>query len=510
MPETPFQRIVIVGGGSAGWMAAAGLSQHLDRKGYPIRLVESDDIATVGVGEATVPPLREFNRRLQLDENAFVQATNGSFKLGILFENWGNIGDSYSHPFGPFGHPINGVGFQHFWLRRRATGDTTSFFDFNFPHVALMRNRFSLQANRTEALDLNYHYAYHFDAALYAAFLRKYAEAHGVIRTEGKVVDVLLHSESGDIAAILLESGERIEGDLFIDCTGFRARLIEEALHTGWDDWSHWLPCNRAWAVATHQPAAVDSIPPYTRARALQAGWQWRIPLQSRTGNGHIFCSEYMDEERGRQVLLDNVEGEPMFEPRLLKFTTGARKRSWNRNCVAIGLASGFLEPLESTSIHLIQVAILQLLRYIPGGNAGHAERDDFNRVMAMNYEESRDFLMLHYNATARNDTAFWDYCRNMTIPEELRRRVELFRESGTVAFNPYILFAEHSWLALLIGQGIVPRRYNPRADEEDEKKLATLLELWRDHILRAVEGLPGHAETLAMYCGGDLKVRQP
>ena len=489
-------------------MAAAALSQHLERNGYPIRLVESDQIATVGVGEATVPPLREFNRDLELDENEFVRATNGSFKLGILFENWANICDSYSHPFGTYGKSLHNIAFQHFWLKMHKEGEDISFFNYNFPHVALMRDRFSLDPHADSEFDLNYFYAYHFDASLYAAFLRQYAEARGVERTEGKVMDVVLNGESGDIEAIVLESGERVEGDLFIDCTGFRALLIEQTLNTGWDDWSHWLPCNRAWAVSSHYREGIDTIPPYTRARALEAGWQWRIPLQNRTGDGHVFCSEYMDEERAREVLLEQIEGEAMFEPRLLKFTTGARKRLWNRNCVAIGLSAGFLEPLESTSIHLIQVAITQLLRYFPAQRINDCDRDEFNRFMAMNYEESRDFLVMHYNATHRDDTAFWDYCRTMSIPEELKRRIDLFRASGFVAYNPHILFAEHSWLAVLLGQEIIPSRYDPRVDSLNQVQLHQAMGRWRTRISQVVDALPTHAQTLARYCQGDLVAR--
>ena len=502
--EGVIRRIVILGGGTAGWMTAAALGKHLRRSQYPVELVESDQIGTIGVGEATVPPIREFNRQLGLDEAEFMSASNATFKLGIMFENWGHAGNRYSHPFGTYGYAINQVGFQHYWLKMHQGGDDTPFHAYNLPHLAMDRERFSREGHETRELNLNFFYAYHLDATKYAAYLRQFAEAQGVVRTEGKVADVEVNPESGDIEALVLESGQRVEGDLFIDCSGFRGLLIEQTLKTGWVDWSHWLPCNRAWASPTWYRPDVDNIPTYTRSRALSAGWQWRVALQNRTGDGHVFCDEFISEDEACAELLANVEGESVQEPRLLRFAAGGRKLAWNRNCVAIGLSSGFLEPLESTSIHLIQMSIVNLLRLLPGRDIDPATRTEFNRVMAMQTEESRDFIILHYKATQRDDTAFWRYCAEMSVPEELQRKIDLFKASGFVDYNPYILFAEHSWLAVMLGQGIIPERYDPRADFADETRVRDIMAKWRGELESMANGLPTHADTLRAFCPGD------
>jgi len=508
MSQEPIRKIVIVGGGTAGWMTASAFARHLGDTGCSIRLVESEQIMTVGVGEATIPAIREFNDRLGIDEPEFMRATNASFKLGIQFENWANIGDSYIHAFGYYGQPINDIGFQHFWVRQRQLGDETSFNAYNMPHVASDLGRFAHPVNDPASPLSRYFYAFHFDATLYAQYLRGWAESRGVRRTEGKVVDVKLDGESGFIRSIVLDGGEEIEGELFVDCSGFRGLLIEQALETGYHDWSHYLPCNSAFAVSTAYRDDATPIPPYTRARALQAGWQWRIPLQNRTGDGHVFCDAYISHDEAVATLLDNVEGKALGEPRLLRFTTGMRRKVWNRNCVAIGLSGGFLEPLESTSIYLIQTAILKFIRSFPGRDFNTVHVDEYNRQMANKYEECRNFLVLHYHATQRDDTPFWDYCRTMEIPEELERRMRLFRRTAIVSFHRSELFIEHNWLAVLIGQGIIPEYYDPRVDGVPAEQAGQFLERMRNEIRASAESLPSHSQWLARYCQGELLTR--
>lgn len=508
MQEDRIRKIVIVGGGTAGWMAASALIRHLGRDTCSIRLIESDMIQTVGVGEATIPAIREFNHRLGLDEPEFMRQTNASIKAGIQFENWGQLGDSYIHAFGYFGQPINDVPFQHFWLKLRERGDTTSFNDYCMPHVASELGRFAFPVDDPASALSRYFYAFHFDATLYAQYLRGWAEERGVERTEGKVVDYTLNGENGFIESIILESGEIVEGELFVDCSGFRGLLIEQALKTGYHDWSQYLPCNSAFAISTAYEDESTPIPPFTRARALQAGWQWRIPLQNRTGDGHVFCDEYISHDEATATLLENIEGKPLSDPRLLRFTTGMRKKIWNKNCVSIGLSGGFLEPLESTSIYLIQTAILKFIRSFPDRNFEQVHIDEYNRQMASKYEEARDFLVLHYNATTRDDTPFWDYCRNMAIPDELKRRIEFFRNSGAVSFKRSELFIEHNWLAVLIGQGIIPERYDPRVDGMNIEEIQKIMLQMRTHIRQQAEFMPAHAKTLADYCKGELLTR--
>ena len=508
MQDKRIRKIVIVGGGTAGWMTASALVRHLGSEKCSIRLVESDMIMTVGVGEATIPAIREFNHRLGLDEPEFMRQTNASIKSGIQFENWGQLGDSYIHAFGYFGQPINDVAFQHFWLKLRERGETTSFNDYCMPHVASELGRFQFPDNNPASALGRYFYAFHFDATLYAQYLRGWAEERGVQRTEGKVVDFTLRGEDGFIESITLESGEVVEGELFVDCSGFRGLLIEQALKTGYQDWSHYLPCNSAFAISTAYEDEDTPIPPFTRARALQAGWQWRIPLQNRTGDGHVFCDEYISHDEATATLLDNIEGEALTEPRLLRFTTGMRKKVWNKNCVSIGLSSGFLEPLESTSIYLIQTTILKFIRSFPDRHFEQVHIDEFNRQMANKFEEARDFLILHYHATKRDDTPFWDYCRNMEIPAELKRRIDFFRNSGAVSFKRSELFIEHNWLAVLIGQGIIPHRYDPRVEGMNIEEIGKILLQMRTHIRQQAEMMPVHAKTLADYCKGELLTR--
>lgn len=498
------KNVVIVGGGTAGWMTASAFARHLP-EACKITLIESDQIAKVGVGEATIPVIRTFNSALGIDEKEFMRRTNATFKLGIRFENWARKGDAYNHAFGHFGYPIDDISFHHFWLKLNQSDPGASIFDYNVPAVASEMNRYAHRQYSDQELGSRYFYAFQFDAHLYAAYLSEWSQSRGVVRREGKITDVTTNSENGFIESVSLENGETVEGDLFIDCSGFRGLLINQALGVDFLDWSHWLPCNRAWAVSTAYASSESIIPPYTRARALTAGWQWRIPLQHRSGDGNVFCNDFISEDEARAQLLENVEGEPLGEPRMLKFTTGKREKLWSKNCVAIGLSAGFLEPLESTSIALIQGAIMLLLKHFPDEGFDPVREDEFNRRMQEKYEESRNFLILHYHATERTDTDFWNYCRTMSIPDELRHRIDLFRKTGVVSFNKADLFLEHNWLAVLFGQRIMPEAYDERVDTYSDSRIRETIDPVRVGIHEAVGAMPTHKETLAQYCAGDL-----
>ena len=485
------RRIVVVGGGTAGWMTAAALSRFLD-PAWSVTLVESDAIGTVGVGEATIPLIQNFNAGLGIDEAEFIAATNGSYKLGIEFVGWGDPESKYLHAFGLVGRSLGILPFQHYWLRGRAEGLAGPLGDYVLNNVACEANRFAhVQRPQGSALPPMV-YAYHFDASLYAAFLRRYAETRGVERQEGKIASVELASESGDVASVTLEDGCAVAGDLFIDCSGFRAILIEDALETGWVDWSHWLPCDRAIAVPCE---ATEPLTPYTRSTAHAAGWQWRIPLQNRTGNGHVFCSAAMEEDEARDILMANLDGAPTGEPRTLRFTTGMRKRFWNRNVVAIGLSSGFLEPLESTSIHLIQTGIQRLLDYLPVSGFGDADRDNFNRRAAYEMERIRDFIILHYHANGREGQPFWDQLRNMEIPDSLAEKLGMFRAGGKVIRDQDELFDVPGWVQVMIGQGVEPQGWHPLADSLPSDRLGQFLDTVKTAYQRDVARLPGHGD---------------
>lgn len=485
------KRVVIAGGGTAGWMAAAAISKligkHLD-----VRLVESDAIGTVGVGEATIPTLHVFHQLLGLKESEVMAATNATFKLGINFENWHDVGKDYLHSFGYPGKDCWAAGFQHFWRRGLDLGIDHEIGDYCFEHLAAREHRFAVLPNR----DRNH--AYHLDATLYAKFLRRFAERHGVRRVEGKIENVELDSQSGDITALALEGGERIEGDLFIDCTGFRALLIENALHTGYLDWTHWLPCDRALAVQTTSEGAPL---PYTRSIAHESGWQWRIPLQNRVGNGLVYCSRYLDDDAAKQLLLENISGETLTEPRLIKFRTGTRRKHWNKNCVAIGLSSGFIEPLESTSIHMIQRSIIRLLQLFPSSGFNEADIEEFNRQTAAEIETIRDFIVLHYHVTDRQDSKFWRYCRDMPIPASLQHRLDLFEQRGHVFKQAGELFGESSWIQVIVGQGIIPKEYHPIVDMMSDDELKDFLDTIRNQIRHQVAKLPKHEDFVEHYC---------
>ena len=498
MSQDPIRTVVIVGGGTAGWMTAAALARLLGGQ-VAIRLVESEDIGTVGVGEATIPQIRLFNATLGLDEDDFVRRTQGTFKLGIEFVDWSGIGDRYIHAFGPVGgRDLGLVQFYQYWLKQRLAGQAAELGDYTFNAVAARMGRFMRPARMENSPLANIHYAFHFDAGLYAAYLRELAQARGVLRTEGKVVQTVLDAETGFIQAVQLASGERIAGELFIDCSGFRGLLIEQALATGYEDWSHWLPCNRALAVPC---APVPEPTPYTRSTARGAGWQWRIPLQHRTGNGYVYCSDFISEEAAAQVLLANLDGAALAEPRPLRFVTGIRRRAWHRNCVAIGLASGFMEPLESTSIHFIQSSIAKLVALFPHRSFDAADIDEYNRQVRFEFERSRDFLVLHYTATRREDTPFWRHCRAIGLPDSLAAKIELFRGSGRVFREHEELFTEASWIQVLLGQGVMPRRYHPLVDAMPAAEAARMVEGVRALLARAAGVMPSHAEFIARHC---------
>jgi tryptophan halogenase len=490
--------IVIVGGGTAGWMAAAALSKVLNRS-YSIRLVESEEIGTVGVGEATIPMIKLFNQALDLDENQFVRETMGSFKLGIEFVNWGRLGDSYIHGFGKIGQDLGVVPFYQYWLKMQQAGKAAPLDDYSINTAAARENKFMRAvSDRPNSPLADIAYAYHFDAGLYAAFLRRYAEARGVVRTEGKVASVEQHPENGFVAAITLESGERIPGQLFVDCSGFRGLLIEQTLKTGYIDWTHWLPCDRAVAVpcARSQP-----LTPYTRSTARTAGWQWRIPLQHRVGNGHVFSSRFISEDEATAMLMANLEGEPLAEPRPLRFVTGKRKKFWNKNVVAVGLASGFMEPLESTSIHLIQSSIARLTAFFPHGGFDETDIDEFNAHSDFEFDKIRDFLILHYHATERDDTPFWNYCRTMDVPESLKRKMELFLSNGRIFRDASELFAEPSWVQVMHGQRMAPRGYHALVDVYPEEKIADYMHNIRGVIANCTRAMPTHEQFIAKHC---------
>jgi tryptophan halogenase len=496
------KRIVIVGGGTAGWMAAAACAKLLEGGDYSIDLVESDEIGTVGVGEATLPLLTMFNRTLGIDENEFMRATQGSFKLGIEFVDWTRLGHSYFHPFGSYGVDMHGIHFHHFWLRHSASGGGLSHDCFNSSTMAARAGRFArpLPTDRSPLPALTY--AYHFDASLYAAFLRKFAEARGARRHEGRIVEVRRHGESGFIEAVGLADGRVIPGDLFLDCSGFRGLLIEQTLRAGYDDWSEWLPCDRAMAVPCGRLATTT---PYTRSTAREAGWQWRIPLQHRIGNGYVYCSEFLSDDEAARLLLGRLDGAPRAEPRPLKFTAGRRKQVWNKNCVALGLASGFLEPLESTSIHLIQSALARLLFLFPGRGFDPAVIARYNALAAAEMEEIRDFLLLHYKATERDDTPFWQHCRAIQLTPTLEQRWALFRENGHIVTALGDLFKESSWFAVFTGQGVEPVAYHPFADLPSAAELQRRLDLIRGDVVKRVQSFPTHDDYLRAFADKDM-----
>jgi tryptophan halogenase len=487
-------RIIVVGGGTAGWMTAATLGWGFAGRLADVTVVESDAIGTVGVGEATVPHIRYFNQRLGIDEADFVRRTNATFKLGIEFRDWARIGDSYIHPFGDFGHDIDGLPFHHHWLHAARTGTAPPLEACSLPIVAARANRFAAPLSDPRAVGSTFSYAYQFDATLYAAYLRAYAEDRGVVRVEGRVADV--DRNAAGITAVRLDDGRRIEGDLFVDCSGFRGLLIEGALAAGYEDWSHWLPCDAAWAVPCE---GSGPLTPYTRATAREAGWQWRIPLRHRVGNGHVFSTRFTDPDTARDRLMGALEGKPIAEPRMLRFATGRRRAQWIGNCVAIGLAAGFLEPLESTSIHLIQLAIGKLVELFPNdGAVDPVDVAEFNRAMALEYDRVRDFLVLHYCATERDDTPFWRHVRTMDLPPSLTETIAAFRERGIVTGYREGMFLPASWLAVCYGQRVEPHMINPLIAATPTGRSAARVAAVADACARAAHAMPTHEAYLA------------
>jgi tryptophan halogenase len=487
----PVRRIVIAGGGTAGWMVAAAISKTLG-KVLDIKLIESDEIGTVGVGEATIPPLVHFNRLLNISEQDFMAATQATFKLGIHFENWRDVGGHYFHSFGTTGRDHWTAGFQHFWLKGRERKVAGDYGDYCLELKASLESRFAHLPNQ----GLNY--AFHIDAGLYARFLRKFAEGYGTRRIEGKIVEVPVDGQTGYITGIKLDSGEVIEGDLFIDCTGFRGLLIGNALHVGYEDWSHWLFNDSAVALQTE---SVGPAIPYTRSIAHDSGWQWRIPLQHRVGNGMVYCSRYLSDEKAKQTLLGNIEGKVLTEPRVIRFRPGQRLKTWKKNCVAIGLASGFIEPLESTSIHLIQRGITRLMQMFPSNGIRQSDIDEYNRQTWQEIEHIRDFIVLHYHVTDRVDSPFWRSCRGMEIPASLAHRINLFRETGRVFRGPNELFGENSWIQVMLGQGVIPESHHPAADLMGEAELSGFLNDIKMQVDRTVAQLPSHQAYVEQYC---------
>lgn len=496
----PF-RIAIVGGGTAGWMCAARLRSGLPPRDYSLTLVESEEIGTVGVGEATLPTLKLFNDQLGLEEAHVMRASRATFKLGIRFCGWDRSGRQYFHPFGAFGEPWGGVQFQHHWLRAAREARAQPLEAYSFAVAMADTDRFSPPSEDPLSIRSTFSYAYHLDAGLYAAVLREWALERGVRRIEGEVCEVLRNSHRGDIEELRLKSGERITADLFVDCSGFRALLLGQALGVGWCDWSHWLPCDRAWAVACRHGGPVT---PYTRASAHRDGWTWRIPLQHRVGNGLVFCSRFTEEHAARQRLLEGLEGPTLGEPRLLRFRTGRRALAWSHNCVAIGLAGGFLEPLESTGIFLIQAAVTDLLRLMPRSAALSADprpAAEYNRLSEWQYERVRDFLVLHYAANRRDGEPLWDHTRAMALPASLEHKMALFRARAMLPDYRFGLFSRDSWLAVLYGQDVVPTAYDPLAEALPPAALDAKLLHLRERIREGVAALPTHESFLERYC---------
>lgn len=497
MPEDRIKKIVIVGGGTAGWMAAAALSRFVRNGFTEIQVIESDDISTVGVGEATIPPIRNFLTMLRIDENDFMRKTQATFKLGIEFVDWTRHGHRYMHPFGQYGADIEGIPFHQYFLKMHALGKADNIEAFSLPTIAARKGRFA--APTGGAFPLNqWSYAYQFDATLVAAYLRNYAENLGVTRTEGKVVEVKLAPEDGFIESVTLASGARIDGDFFIDCSGFRALLIGKAMRIKFQDWSQWLPCDRAVAVASRN---VKAPKPYTVSTAREAGWQWNIPLQHRTGNGYVYCSQAISDDEAATTLANNLDGEPIGDARLLSFKTGRRKVFWHKNCLALGLSSGFLEPLESTAIHLIQTGIAKFIALFPGKQQNQVEIDEYNKMMGLTCEQIRDFLVLHYKATERDDSDLWKYCKSMSIPASLQQKMDLFAGRGRTFHHEDDLFSVTSWVAVLLGQTGVPREYNEVVNSMSDAELEEVMRKMQERIEVTARKMPTQENYIDFNC---------
>ena len=499
MTDRRIRSIVIVGGGTAGWMAAASLSKFLANLGCSIRLIESERVGTVGVGEATIPPIIDFINALGIDENDLIRKVKGTFKLGIEFRDWTRIGHSYFHPFGKTGFEVDGVPFSAYWQRARWEKKASRLEDYSLQATAASQAKFMRPVRAPKSPLEGITYALHFDASLFAGYLRTYAEARGVVRTEGKVADVAVREAGGFIEALTLESGERVEGDLFLDCTGFQGLLIEDALQAGYEDWSKWLPCDRAVALPCARSGPLSS---HTLSTALGAGWQWRIPLQHRVGNGYVYCSSFVSDAEAHETLLGRLEGKQLTDtPVQLRFTAGRRKSFWSKNCVALGLASGFLEPLESTSIHLIQRGISLLLNHFPDRSFETADIARYNKMLAFEYERVRDFLVLHYATGERDDTEFWRHCGSIEFPDSLKEKLELYQAYGRILREESELFPVQSWMYIYQGQNIIPRAYDPLTHTLDPGKAQMILDELRDVIAKCADLMPSHEDYIERTC---------
>ncbi|GLX79293.1 tryptophan halogenase [Thalassotalea insulae] len=491
------KNIVIVGGGSAGWMTAAMLSRQLESN-ISITLVESDEISTIGVGEATIPPIRAFNGMLGINESEFVSSCNGSFKLGIKFENWARKEEQYFHPFGRYAVDFDYIPFPYFWNKQRAVGNKRPLQDYSSAWQLAQHDRFSIPSTDKQSLFSGFEYAYHFDAGLYANFLHDYAKERGVKRQEGTIVKVDTDLNNGFIKSVTLASGQQIEGDFFIDCSGGRALLLSDALGVKFIDWSEHLLCDRAVAVQTSH---IKPISPYTRSIAGDFGWQWRIPLQTRMGNGLVYSSEFMSEQTAMEELITSVDGKVLTEPKPIKFKVGRREKFWSKNCVAIGLSAGFLEPLESTSLHLIQSAIMRLVNLFPNKNCDEINTDLFNKQTTEEYEHIRDFIILHYKATKRDDSEFWRYCQHMKIPDSLQNQIDLFSTHGHLDLSNKNLFKHENWLAVLTGQNILPKEVAPILHYKQAVDLPGTLSSILSSMEQIVKQVPTHENFIKEHC---------
>jgi tryptophan halogenase len=498
MSDNRIRSIAIVGGGTAGWMTAASLSKSLRNLGCRISLIESDQIGTIGVGEATIPPIMDFIRSLGIDENDIIRKTQATFKLGIEFKDWTRLGHSYIHPFGPTGFDMEGVAFSAYWLKSAQQGRAAKLEEYSLQAAAARRGKFMrpIQAPQTPLESITY--ALHLDAGLFAAYLRTYAEARGVRRTEGRVEQVSLRPADGFIDSLTLESGERIDADLYVDCSGFRGVLIEEALQTGYIPWNHWLPCDRAVALPCERTGPLSS---HTLATAKKGGWQWRIPLQHRVGNGYVYCSDFLSDSEAQEELLSSVEGKPLAKPLQLRFSTGRRKLFWNKNCVAIGLSAGFLEPLESTSIHMIQRGIAGLVKLFPDRHFNAPDIDRYNKIFIFESERIRDFLLIHYTATEREDSELWRHCRHIALPDSLKERIALFQSYGRLLREDTELFPVQSWLYVLTGQEVLPSGYDPMADTLSPQSVEANLNDIRAIVRKCADAMPAHQDFINEHC---------
>lgn len=497
MQEAHIKKIVILGGGTAGWMAAALFARVFQQQPLDVVLIESDAIGTVGVGEATVPVIRNFNQLLGIDEREFISATHGTFKLGIEFNDWGVTGNRYFHGFGDFGSDIQGIAPHHYWLKLQQQGCMFPLADWSFAASAAHQQKF-LQPPKNSHLQTvaAYKYAYHFDAGLYAKFLRNYAETRGIKRINGMVEEVVVAPHTGHIAQLKLQSGECVNGDFFIDCSGFRGLLIDQTLAVPYEQWAHWLPCDRAIAMGCK---LTGQLTPYTSSTARQAGWQWRIPLQHRVGNGYVYASEFISDEQAQHDLIQNMESEPINSPLKIQFSPGRRCRAWEKNCVAIGLSAGFLEPLESTSIQLIQTALLRLLAFFPDKKCDPALAAEYNRITANEYERVRDFIILHYVFGERNEP-LWQYMRNVELPSSLQHKIDVYKATGRVPLLSEESYAEFSWVSIFNGLGVTPDRYDPLVDLLDPVRLQEGMALRRADIMKLIQTMPRHVDFLREF----------